>query len=159
VSRWESWLFATLHALLALTGGLYFWMKYLLGTDDPFAIVNHPWQPLVLAAHVVVAPLGMVAFGIALRSHVLERFTTNGPAGRCSGWIALLGFGVAAGSGYLLQVVDSPAAHRVLVWTHLTTSIVFVFGYCAHVVAGWRLTHRLSQLRRLAAGGRAAAGW
>jgi hypothetical protein len=44
MSRWEAWSFGALNLVLALTGGVYFYMKFVLRTDDPFAVVNHPWQ-------------------------------------------------------------------------------------------------------------------
>ena len=40
--RWSVWLTS---ALTALTGIGYFWCKYLLRTDDPFAVVNSQLEP------------------------------------------------------------------------------------------------------------------
>ena len=51
-------------------------------------------------------------------------------------------------SGYLLQVVSSPAWLTGLVWAHVSTSLVFVTGYGMHLVVGWRL----SQVAREASG-------
>jgi len=139
MSRWESWAFGTLHAVLALTGGGYFVMKYLLRTDDPFALINHPWQPSMLAAHVLAAPLGMVAFGIMLRSHIVTKLTSKNGPGRRSGWTSVVSFAAMALSGYLLQVVASPTWLRVMTVAHVATSIAFVAGYTTHVVGGLRL--------------------
>ncbi len=47
MSRWEALAFNTLHGLLAATGFAYFYMKYALETDDPFAVVNHARQPAI----------------------------------------------------------------------------------------------------------------
>jgi hypothetical protein len=122
MSRWEAWVFGTLHLVLALTGGVYFFMKHVLRTDDPFAVINHPWQPSVLAAHVVAAPLGMMLFGVVFRSHILKKLaSTNGP-GRRSGWISLISFATMALSGYLLQVVSSPAGLRAVMVAHVVAS-------------------------------------
>jgi hypothetical protein len=155
MSRWEAWTFGVLHLVLALTGGIYFYMKYALPNDDPFAVVNHPWQPSMLAAHVVAAPLGMVLFGIVLRSHILKKLATNGSSGRRTGWTSLISFTAMALSGYLLQVVAHPTGLRILMVIHVVTSTVFVLGYTAHVVTGWSLgrAQRLNGLRGMAESG------
>lgn len=43
MSRWERHGFNMLHGVVAATGIGYFVMKYLMETDDPFSILNHPW--------------------------------------------------------------------------------------------------------------------
>jgi len=137
MSRWEAWAFGTLQLVLALTGGVYFYMKHVLRNEDPFAVVNHPWQSSMLAAHVVAAPLGLVLFGIVLRSHILKKLTVNGRPGRWTGWTSLVSFSAMALSGYLLQVVSSPAGLRAVMVAHVVTSAIFVLGYSAHLIAGW----------------------
>ena len=107
--RWERWSFNALNAALAVTGVAYFYMKYLLATDDPFAVVNHPWQPSMLSLHVVVAPVLILCFGIVLRSHILKKLVSSYQPDRRTGWISLLSFTAMALSGYLLQVISSPA--------------------------------------------------
>jgi hypothetical protein len=142
MSRWEFWSFGVLNLVLALSGGVYFCMKYLMHTEDPFAVVNHPWQPSMLAGHVVAAPVVLVLFGSVLRSHILKKLAGNGPSGRRTGWTALISFAAMALSGYLLQVVASPGALRAAMLTHVATSILFMLGYSAHLVAGWRFLRR-----------------
>jgi hypothetical protein len=139
MKRWEAWAFNVVNAALVLSGGAYFIMKYLLQTEDPFAVSNHPWQPSMLAAHVLAAPLGLVLFGIVLRSHVLAKLAAHGRRGRLTGWVSLVGFVSMALSGYLLQVLASPTALRVAVVAHLAASAVFVLGYGAHLVRAWRV--------------------
>jgi hypothetical protein len=139
VRPWEAWAFNVLNAVLGLSGGAYFFMKYLMTAEDPFAVVNHPWQPSMLAAHVVAAPLALVLFGIVLRSHVLAKLAATGRRGRLTGWASLLSFFGMALSGYLLQVIASPDGLRLAVVAHLATSVVFVLGYGGHLVQGWRL--------------------
>lgn len=153
--RWEAWTFGVLHLVLALTGGVYFYMKFVLPNEDPFTVVNHPWQPSILAAHVVVAPLGLVLFGVVLRSHILKKLGANDRSGRVTGWTSLISFTTMALSGYLLQVVGSPAGLRVVMVTHVVTSTVFVLGYSAHLVTGWSLlrVQRLYGLRGTARAG------
>ena len=137
--RWERWSFNALNAALAVTGVAYFFMKYLLATDDPFAVVNHPWQPSMLSLHIVVAPVLILCFGIVLRSHILKKLVSSYQPDRRTGWISLLSFTAMALSGYLLQVISSPAWLSTLVVAHVTTSVVFLVGYGAHLVIGWRV--------------------
>jgi len=139
MKRWERWSFNALNVVVAVTGVLYFWMKYLLRDEDPFAVVNHPWQSQMLALHVVAAPLLMMAFGVVFRAHVLAKLTSNGQRARRTGWTSVLSFAVMAVSGYLLQVVSSPDGLRVLTAVHVGSGAVFAGGYSAHLVIGWYL--------------------
>jgi hypothetical protein len=42
-------------------------------------------------------------------------------------------------SGYLLQVASTPFLLNTLIVAHIVTSGVFILGYAAHLVIGWRL--------------------
>ena len=109
MTRWKKSSFSALAMTVSLSGGAYGWMKYLLTTDDPFAVVNHPLQPLMLHLHVASAPAFLVLFGILLDSHVAERIGRDLP-NRGSG---LLSFGtilVMSVSGYALQIVTGDRA-------------------------------------------------
>ena len=139
MKRWERWSFNGLNVVLAGTGLAYLYMRYLLPADDPFAVVNHPWQSLMLSLHVVAAPCVILIFGIVLRSHILKKLVSNSQPDRRTGWISLISFSAMALSGYLLQVASSVAWLDALVVIHFGTSIVLVIGYGAHLVIGWRL--------------------
>lgn len=148
---WERWSFNTLHVVVAATGIVYFWMKYLLETDDPFAIINHPWEPTMLTAHVIVAPFFIAFFGMVFRSHTFRKLYSSNPANRRTGWTSLIGFSVMAFSGYLIQVATSALLLTVAIWVHIAASVVFLVGYTSHWVNGWRIN-------RLPVGARGAAG-
>ena len=135
---WERWAFNLLHALVAVTGIAYFYMKYLLVPADPFAVVNHPWQPSVLALHIVAAPFFVVFFGMLFRTHTLRKLLSASPRNRRTGWTSLIGFSAMALTGYLIQVASSPAWITAWIWTHVAASAVFVAGYTTHLVRGWR---------------------
>ena len=141
---WERLSFNVLTAVVTVTGLAYLYMKFFMQTDDPFAIVNHPWQSSTLAAHVIVAPLLMLFFGMLLRSHTLKKLASPVPGNRRTGWMSLISFGSMAFSGYLLQVVTSPAWIEVLVVTHIATSLIFAVGYMVHLVIGWRMSSATS---------------
>ena len=139
---WERRGFNALHVIVAVTGVAYLLMKYGMATDDPFAVVNHPWQPATLSAHVVAAPFFVAFFGMLFRSHSFGKLRSPNRANRRTGWTSLLGFSAMALSGYLIQVASTPALVTFFIWTHVAASGVFVAGYGAHLVNGRRITGR-----------------
>lgn len=134
MSRWEVWSFGILNGIVAVTGAAYYYMKVVLVSEDPFAVVNHPWQPGMLAAHIVVAPLATISFGMLFRSHVLPKLVSRVPAFRRSGWSSLGSFLAMTLSGYLLQVASVPSHVRVLSLAHIATGTVFVASYSLHLI-------------------------
>ena len=154
---WEHRLFNATTLLVTATGLAYLYMKYFVRSDDPFAIVNHPWQGPMLSLHVVSAPFLVLLFGMIFRSHTLRKLQSPIPSNRRTGWTSLVSFGSMAISGYLLQVIADPGWIRALVVMHVATSVAFVGGYAVHLVIGWRLAWEATQAppaSRLAAGRR-----
>lgn len=135
--RWERWSFNLLHGVVAGTGLLYFYMKYVLTPSDPFAVVNHPWQPTLLALHIVAAPVFIAFFGMIFSSHTLRKLVSGAAVNRRSGWISVLSFCTMALTGYLLQVAASPTWVTSMAWAHVIASSVFVAGYGVHLLIGW----------------------
>lgn len=146
---WERWAFNALHVFVAATGVVYFCMKYMMTTDDPFSVVNHPWQPAMLSAHVISVPLFIVFFGMLFRSHSFPKIRSPHRANRRTGWMSLISFSAMTASGYLLQVASSSVLITVLIWTHVTTSALFVAGYGIHLVIGWRVNQAKPDLVRV----------
>lgn len=139
--RWERWSFNSAVAGVAVTGFAYFWMKYLLDSADPFAVVNHPWQSAMLHLHVLASPLLVLVFGLILNSHILRKLgATRVVANRKSGLLSLGLFVTMLASGYLLQVVTTDLALRTLVVVHVASSMVFCATYTAHLIVSWRMT-------------------
>ena len=126
---------------VAASGIAYGWMKYVLTSDDPFSVVNHPWQPFMLDAHVLTAPILLLVFGMLLRSHVLRQLSGT-RLKRRSGLVSLVTFGLMAASGYLLQVTTAEGWSRAWLGLHLASSSVFVVSYVAHLAIGVRLSAR-----------------
>lgn len=139
---WERWAFNALHAVVAATGFAYLYMKLALVPEDPFAVVNHPWQPATLSIHLIAAPFFIVCFGMLIRSHTLRKLLGSSASGRRTGWTSLLSFSGMAISGYLIQIASTPALIDAAIWTHVATGSVFVAGYGAHFVIGWRNSAR-----------------
>lgn len=136
---WERRGFNTFHVIVAATGFIYLYMKYAMTTDDPFAVINHPWQPTMLSLHVVAAPFFVAFFGMVFRSHSFGKLRSRNPANRRTGWTSLLSFSAMALSGYLIQVASTPALITFFIWTHVVTGTVFVVGYGVHLSNGWRI--------------------
>lgn len=126
--RWSSW--AT-----GLTGLVYLWMKYVLEPSEPWAVVNHPLQPLVLKAHILVAPALVFAVGLIWVNHVWRHWLCMVPAGRRSG--ILLGLVVVpmVVTGYLIQAVTHPGWLSAVAWAHIGLGVLFLVGLVAHLVA------------------------
>ena len=139
MKRWERWVFHLTGLATAVTGLAYFWMKYLLATDDPFALVNHPWEPAMLGWHVVTSPAFVLAFGILLNAHIVKQLRGWRRENRASGLTSLGMFSTMALSGYLLQVVTSAAMLSALVWVHVGSGVVFTLAYVCHLVISVRM--------------------
>jgi hypothetical protein len=137
---WEQSAFNVLHGIVAVTGVGYFYMKYVMATTDPFAVINHPWQPATLSLHLVAGPVFIAFFGMLFRSHTLRQLVSPNAGNRRTGWISLVSFSAMALTGYLLQVASDPLWLSGLVWAHVSTSLIFVAGYGVHLVISWRLT-------------------
>lgn len=135
MTRGEAWLNHGANLLVGGTGLVWAWMLFLVTPGDPFAVVNHPLQPLFHAGHVVTAPLLVFGVGLLWRRHVWARVASGYPARRRTG-LALFALVVPMiASGYLLQVaVDEPwrSAWR---WTHLVSSSLWVVAYAVHQLA------------------------
>jgi hypothetical protein len=142
MKRWERWSFNLASLVIAITGFAYFWMKYLLTTDDPFAVVNHPWQGLMLQVHVLAAPLFILVFGIVLNSHVMKKLRASKLPNRKTGYTSLATFALMVASGYLLQIASSDAWLQGLVAVHVASGAIFSLVYAGHLVASVRLARR-----------------
>jgi len=127
VNAFEKWSLWITSALTGLTGVAYFWTKYLVEAQDPFAVVNHPLQPFFLKAHILVSPLLLVALGMILVRHVWKHYRLGVVWARKSG---LTTFGVLVPmvvTGYLIQAVTGQGWLQAVVVAHLVTG----FGYLA----------------------------
>lgn len=139
MKRWERWTFNGLSLALAVTGFAYVWMKYALQIDDPFAVVNHPWQATMLHLHIVAAPAFILMFGIVLNSHIMRKLRATGLPNRRSGFTSLGTFTAMTLSGYLLQVSSNEAWLQALVVLHVGSGAIFSIAYGMHLVINSRL--------------------
>jgi hypothetical protein len=142
MKRWERWTFNACAAIVAATGFAYLWMKYGLQTDDPFAVVNHPWQTAMLDVHLLASPPFVLMFGIVFNSHVMKKLRATRLPNRRSGYVSLGTFAAMIVSGYLLQVSSSELWLQALVVLHVASGALFTAAYGAHLVISATLARR-----------------
>lgn len=127
--RWSVWLTT---AGTLLTGVVYWWMKDMMTTTDPWTVINHPLQPWVLKAHILIAPFLVFSVGLITSRHIWRHYRMGVGKGRRSGLTAALTFVVLVVSGYLIQVVTGETLLRALAWLHLGLGLVYSVGLAAH---------------------------
>jgi hypothetical protein len=141
MKTWERYTFSALAALITITGVAYFWMKYMMVTDDPFAVVNHPLQALMLQLHVLGAPAFLVVFGIIFNSHIARKIGKQIP-NRWSGLLSLATLAIMTASGYLLQVLTGESARWWMMVAHMASGSVFAVAYVTHLAISARMWAR-----------------
>lgn len=119
-------------AATALTGAVYGVMKYGMKTDDPYAVVNHPWQPFFLKAHVLAAPVLVFAIGAIFSKHVVRQWKSYGERGKRSGGAILAVAGSMIASGYVIQIVTAESWIRWIGWTHLGLGVLYTGAIVIH---------------------------
>jgi len=139
VKRWERWSFNGLSLVVAATGFVYLWMRYVMEAPDPFAVVNHPWQSAMLNLHVIASPLLILVFGIVFNSHVMKKLRATRLPNRRSGYVSLGTFALMVLSGYLLQTTADEGWLQALVVVHVASGALFTLVYAAHLVISARL--------------------
>ena len=132
MSRALAWFVHVAVALVAITGVIYGWMRYCATPADPFAVVNHAWQPQVHVAHVLAAPLCLFAVALMWRDHAWARVRSGFRKRRRTGLALTLSLVPMAASGYLLQVSVDETWRRVWIVLHVTSSLVWVLVYPWH---------------------------
>ena len=135
MKRWEAWINHVGWTLVAASGVLYGVLKYFVAGSDPDSRLGHPWQPAVLAVHVLAAPVAVFGFGLLFRRHVLARFFASavGRKGLTGTAMTLLAVPLAL-SGYLLQTLTGDAARRWTGWGHAALGLFYAIGYAMHPV-------------------------
>jgi hypothetical protein len=159
MSRFERWAVWSTSLATFLTGVVYLVMKYLLVSDDPFAVVNHPWQPATLKAHILVAPLLTFSIGLVALRHVWRHVQTGMREGRRSGLITLVALGPMIGTGYLIQAVTHESLLRAMALSHIGLGLLYGVGLLAHhfSAGGKRVREARAETRRSRRGRRRQA--
>lgn len=129
-----AWLHLSI-ALTTITGAVFAVMKYFMESSDEFAVANHPLQPHVLAAHVVIAPLALFVLGWTFSNHMLPKFRFSDEH-RKSGITTMALIVPMALSGYLLQIATNESLREAMAIAHWISSALFAIGYLVHLILG-----------------------
>ena len=140
MKRWERWTFNAAALVVVASGLAYGWMKYLLESSDPFAVVNHPWEAAMLQMHVLASPPFILIFGVVLNSHIMRKLGASRSRNRFSGYLSLGLFAAMVASGYLLQTVTAERWLSALVAVHVGSGLLFALTYVTHLINSVRLT-------------------
>jgi hypothetical protein len=133
VKNWEAWIIRVGFGLVSASGIVYGAMKYFLPGSNPDSRLGHPWQPAVLAAHVLAAPVAVFAMGLLLRGHALPRLKHGEPEGRKTG-LSLTAAGMPlVFSGYLVQVFTGEALRKGMGWIHAALGLLFALAFLMHM--------------------------
>jgi hypothetical protein len=134
MSQFERWLLHVSTLLVGGTGLVYAWMLYFVRPQDPYAVVNHPWQPQTQHLHVLVAPLLVFGVGVIWRRHVWTHWKHKVRKGFATGVTLGLTLVPMIASGYLIQTAVDDTWRKIWVGIHLTTSALWLAGYLVHQV-------------------------
>ena len=132
MTRFERWSVWSSTAATLVTGVVYAWMKDVMEPMDPWAVINHPLQPWVLKAHILVAPLLVFSVGMITIRHVWRNFRQGVRKGRRTGLLAALTLVPLVATGYVLQVLTAETLLRLIGWGHLALGVVYSVGVAAH---------------------------
>jgi len=134
MKRWESWINRIGVALAGASGIVYGVMKYFLAGTNPDSRLGHPWQPAVLAAHVLAAPVAVFGLGLLWRSHALNRLQLGEREGRRSGLTILRVAPPLVFSGYLVQVLTGDPLRKATGWLHAVLGVAFTLAFVLHLI-------------------------
>ena len=135
MNRFERWAVWSTSVATFVTGVIYLWMKYLLASPDPYAVVNHPWQPLVLKLHILVAPLLVFSIGLVAMRHVWRHLQSGTGDGRRTGLITLVALGPMILTGYLIQAITHESLLKAMAFSHIGLGLVYGLGLLLHQFA------------------------
>ena len=123
-------------ALTTITGAVFAVMKYFMESSDELAVANHPLQPHMLAAHVVIAPLALFVLGWTFSNHMLPKYRFGDGTNLRTGFSAMLLIVPMTLSAYLLQVSTNETLREVMAWAHWISSGLFLLAYLIHLLIG-----------------------
>jgi hypothetical protein len=109
-----------------------FWMKHMMESDDPWAVINHQLQPWILKAHILVVPALVFVLGLIATRHIWPHARTGLRSGLRSGIITALVSVPMIVSGYLIQAITEPDWLNWIAIVHIATGFLFAGGFAVH---------------------------
>ena len=132
MTRFQRCLFWASSVATGVTGAAYWWMQNMMEPVSEWAVINHPLQPWVLKANIVVAPVLIFAVGLIAGQHIWNHFRTSIQTARRTGLVTMYVMGPLVISGYLIQVVTHSGWLAGVVWVHIGTGVLYLLGIAAH---------------------------
>ena len=132
ISKFERIFLLVTTLATAVTGVIYLWMKYFMEPVEQFAVINHPLQPWMLKAHILVAPLLVFAIGGLAVKHVWHQWRGGRRKGLKTG---LFTTGVIAPmvlSGYLIQSITHEGTLKIIALSHIGFGLIYALGFGLH---------------------------
>lgn len=114
------------------TGVGLIWAKYFVTSPDPWSVINHPLEPWLLKAHIIVTPLLVFSIGLIAARHIWRHLRSATPWGRKSGIVTLISLAPMTMTGYLIQVVTLQGWLRALAFAHIAFGILYAVGLALH---------------------------
>ncbi len=133
MTRTDAWLFHISNGLVICTGLVYAWMAYFCKSDDPYAVVGHPWQPHLQHAHIILSPLLVLVLGHLWNRHAGPHLKRDTRKRRKSGIGMLLAALPMMFSGYAIQTAIEANWRMIWVIIHLVASTLWMSGYLIHL--------------------------
>lgn len=128
-SKWSVWVTS---ALTAATGAAYFVTKYLLASPAPYSVVNHPWEPYFLKAHILVSPLLLFALGLVAVEHIWKHYVTGVRLSRRTAIVTAAAVVPMVATGYLIQVFTDEGWARAMAISHIAFGTLYAVGLLLH---------------------------
>lgn len=135
MSDFQKWLLWGSSGATGLTGAVYWWMEHMMEPMSEWAVINHPLQPWTLKAHIVVAPLMVLAVGMISLDHIWKHYHGRVRRARTSGVATMSVIAPMILSGYLIQAVTHAGWLTALVWAHVVTGVLYSVGLAWHKLA------------------------
>lgn len=109
-------------------------LRYGYENDNPFSILNHPWEPHALHAHIIVAPLLVFAIGLIWHRHIWPQWKSKKPQKRRSGFFMMATFIPLVLSAYAIQVSMTDSWRELWIAIHLVTAAIWLIAVILHLV-------------------------
>ena len=135
VSSFERWNLWITTILVILTGVALFGVKYLMTPGEPWAVINHPIQPWILKAHIIVSPFMIFAVGMITVRHIWQHYRGGLARGRHTGIVTALVTVPMILTGYFIQVMTSMGWIKAMAIAHIVLGTIYALGLSAHQVA------------------------
>lgn len=138
MNRFEKWSVWLSTAATALTGVGLIWTKYFVTSEETWAVVNHPWEPWLLKAHILAAPALIFAVGLIASRHIWQHYRAGIRWGRKVGIATVLMAVPMVLTGYLIQVLTDRGWLGAMAIAHIVFSLIFTVTLVLHRVFVYR---------------------